>query len=235
MKKRTEILTRRIFAGARIFSWWKIPRARADAIASLRRASASTNFLRGAVKGFTLIEPLVAISLLTIAIVAPMTLVTKSLSAAMYARDQVAAFYLAQEGIEAVRAIRDGNILNNAINGTSDDILAFIPGGNLFTVDARFRDANDVIDACAATGCDPLEIIELIPEGTLYGYGSGVPTRFTRTLDATKISNDEIRIDVEVKWRTGAFQERTFTISENMYRWVEDCAAADDDVEGCVI
>ena len=163
-----------------------------------------------------------------------MPLVTKSLSAAYYARDQVTAFHLAQEGIEAVRAIRDGNILNNVINGTSDDILAFIPEDNLFIVDARFRDAVDVIEACVATGCDPLEIIELVPEGTLYGYGLGTPTRFTRTLDATQISNDEIRIDVEVKWRTGAFQERTFTISENMYRWVEDCVAADD-VEGCEI
>ena len=50
-------------------------------------------------KGFTLIETLVAVSLLTVAIVAPMTLTARSLSAAYYARDQITAFHLAQEAI----------------------------------------------------------------------------------------------------------------------------------------
>src|SRR3989338_503600 len=72
--------------------------------------------------GFTLIETLVAISLLTVAIVVPMSLVTKSLSTAYYARDQVTAFHLAQEAIEIVRHVRDNNILMNA-QGTPTDLL----------------------------------------------------------------------------------------------------------------
>src|SRR3989338_949042 len=61
--------------------------------------------------GFTLIETLVAISLLTIAIIAPMALTAQSLATAYYARDQITAFYMAQEAIEGVRALRDGQIL----------------------------------------------------------------------------------------------------------------------------
>ena len=65
-------------------------------------------------KGFTLIETMVAISILMVAIVAPMSLAAQSLSAAYYARDQITAFYLAQEGIEVVRSVRDTNILKIA-------------------------------------------------------------------------------------------------------------------------
>ena len=58
-------------------------------------------------RGFTLIETLVAVSLLAVVIVAPMSLTTQSLSSAYYARDQMTAFHLAQEAIESVRSVRD--------------------------------------------------------------------------------------------------------------------------------
>ena len=61
--------------------------------------------------GFTLIETLVAISLLSVSIVAPMALASQSLAAAYYARDQITAYHLAQEAIEAMRSIRDRQIL----------------------------------------------------------------------------------------------------------------------------
>ena len=49
------------------------------------------------IRGFTLIETLVAISLLMVAIVAPMSLTARSLATAYYARDQITAFHLAQK------------------------------------------------------------------------------------------------------------------------------------------
>ncbi len=67
-------------------------------------------------EGFTLLETLVAVSIVTIAIVAPMSLASQSLTASYYARDQLIASQLAQEAIEVVRHIRDGNIL--ALNST---------------------------------------------------------------------------------------------------------------------
>src|SRR3989344_4562639 len=142
--KKTEILTQRIFSGARIFSCWKIPRTRAAALASLRQTYASTNFLRRG-GGFTLIETLVAVSFLIFAITAPLPLVSKSLSSALYARDQVTAYNLAQEGIEVVRAVRDGHILQNALSGTSVDLLQDIPKDQEFIVDAR---NNSIMTTC---------------------------------------------------------------------------------------
>ena len=95
-------------------------------------------------RGFTLVETLVAISFLSVAIVAPMTLVSLSLAGAVQARDTITAYNLAQEGIEAVRAIRDGSIIHNARlsqTGTPRDILADIPQTEPFTVDAPHSDA----------------------------------------------------------------------------------------------
>lgn len=182
------------------------------------------------VRGFTLVETLVAISLISIAIVTPMSLVTQSFSAAFYARDQVTAYYLAQEGIEAVRTIRDGNILANAISNEGRDLLQGIPVGTPFTIDARFSDPLIAIDDCTGT-CPRLQT-----DGTLYGHAPGDPawvnTNFTRTLTAayagpaaTNGGEDVIRVASTVSWSAKNGFVRTFTIYENMYRWVEDGAA----------
>ena len=183
-----------------------------------------------ATPGFTLIETMVAISLLVISIAAPMSLAIQSLSSAFYARDQVTAFHLAQEAIEAVRAVRDGNALRN-VQGAPTDLMTGIPdtSGQPFIIDTRTND----MERCTTGTCP-----ELQTNGELYGYSDIVAcssgtcpvaspwqdTRFTRTVRATFIGGgtDEVRLRVEVKWRTGKFQERTTVIIENLYRWIPD-------------
>jgi prepilin-type N-terminal cleavage/methylation domain-containing protein len=175
--------------------------------------------------GFTLVETMVAISILTVAIIAPMALTTQSLSSAYYARDQITAFHLAQEAIESVRYARDSNILKNAL-GTPGGILDGLPpSGTPFTIDTT---NNNQMTQCTGA-CPPLR-----KNVGLYGYNSGSPTQFVRTVVATVVpgSNydgtnyDEINILVTVSWTTGSFKSRSFTISENLFKWVNDGSAA---------
>src|SRR3989344_9316175 len=108
-------------------------------------------------RGMTLIETLVAITILTVAIIAPMSLTMQSLSASYYARDQVSAFNLGQEAIESVRAIRDGNILRIAYSLPDPecdpmDLLCKIPVGTPFVIDTRGNEW----DLCTGP-CPPLK------------------------------------------------------------------------------
>lgn len=178
-------------------------------------------------KGFTLVETLVAVSILTVAIMAPMTLTQQSLSSAYYARDQITAYNLAQEGIESVRAVRDGQILaiSKTSNASAIDLFGPIPINQDFTIDGLDTNPSTAMETCASA-CPNLQ---LSPDGSLYGYGAGwAETKFTRTLHASYVggSQDEILLSVEVSWPTDAGQPRTFSIYENVYRWINDGSAA---------
>jgi prepilin-type N-terminal cleavage/methylation domain-containing protein len=185
-------------------------------------------------RGFTLLETMVAITLLAVAIVAPMQLTTQSLATAYYARDEVTAFYLAQEGIEVVRDLRDNNILANAQGSPGVNILNNIPVNADFRVDARVTYTSlttpPLCSLDAGGVCAPLQT-----DGTLYGYqGAWTTTQFTRKMNAcfvqtdgtcTAAVSDEVKVTATVTWQTGSIKKRSVTISENLYRWVADGSA----------
>ncbi len=62
-------------------------------------------------QGFTLVETLVAIAIMMIAIAGPLYTADRAILAAEISRDQLIASYLAQEGIEYVRMMRDNAFL----------------------------------------------------------------------------------------------------------------------------
>ncbi|HWO07321.1 MAG TPA: prepilin-type N-terminal cleavage/methylation domain-containing protein [Candidatus Paceibacterota bacterium] len=176
--------------------------------------------------GMTLVETLVAVSILAVSIVAPMTLTMQSLAAAYYARDQVIASNLAQEAIEAVRAIRDANILTLALNagatcpsdGQPMHLLCSIPIDQDFIIDAR-------IDPPAITPCAG-ECPKLKTDNNLYGHDPTwtIETPFRRVVRAEYVSGaqDEIRISVTVTRVEGLHAAPPVVLQENLYRWVND-------------
>lgn len=182
--------------------------------------------------GMTLIETLVAISILSLSIVAPMTLTMQSLSAAYFARDQVIASNLAQEAAEAVRARRDANILIIALdptatcNGEPMDIMCGIPLDQDFTVDVLQNPP--LIDQCSGDCVN----LRLSPDG-LYGYEGGWDeTQFRRIVHAENVNEgvnqDEIRLTVTVERINARFQASPTVIQENLYRWVRDSTAEEE-------
>lgn len=60
-------------------------------------------------RGFTLIETFVAITILVIAVIGPLSLMIRGITDGNYAKNEVAAFYIAQEGLELVMNQRDAN------------------------------------------------------------------------------------------------------------------------------
>lgn len=70
-------------------------------------------FYRGTTHaGFTLLEMLFAVVIFSFALVSLMLIAGKGVIATASAKDQLTAQYLAEEGAEVVRNVRDGNFLN---------------------------------------------------------------------------------------------------------------------------
>lgn len=70
--------------------------------------------------GFTLVETLVAITILLVVMVGPMTISSQTAKSSSFASEQVTAFFLAQEGVELAQKARDDLLLSYFIDTNSD-------------------------------------------------------------------------------------------------------------------
>ncbi|MFA6095590.1 MAG: prepilin-type N-terminal cleavage/methylation domain-containing protein [Candidatus Paceibacterota bacterium] len=169
---------------------------------------------------FTLVEAMVAISILSLSITGPMVIAQKGIGSAIYARDQITAFYLAQEAVEYIRNIRDSNRIN------LDPWLSYLSlclSGGTCQIDSRYTDYQDVeaVKSCPSGICPKLSINT---SQNFYGYGSGASwkeTPFTRTIQMEEtVSSREALISVTISWNTNLFAPlRTFTIKEYIYNF----------------
>jgi prepilin-type N-terminal cleavage/methylation domain-containing protein len=68
-------------------------------------------------KGFTMVETIIAIFIFSVAITAIMAVFSKGIIGINYAKNEMIASYLAQEGIEYIRNLRDDYIYSEGENG----------------------------------------------------------------------------------------------------------------------
>ncbi len=169
--------------------------------------------------GFTLIETLVAITILLVAIAGPLAIIAKNISYSAYARDQVTASYLAQEAIEVLRRIRDNDALANP-GSTPWAPPSFAPcinndGANPLVscfVDAKTDTVVPVTTSPCTLATCPITFDSSSVSGL---YQNSVPpasgptitnTKFTRTVTITRApspSNDrELHVDVKLAWNS---------------------------------
>lgn len=167
-------------------------------------------------RGFTIVETLVALTILITIIVGATGAVQTGISSYIYSKDQILAFYFAQEGFEQIRNIRDENRLNNrhwltGIAQNSSDPCYF---GEACTVDPVITP--DPIN-CSSPGNCP--VIRQNSNSGLYGYDSSWDaTIFTREITLSQVNSDEIAVTVTVSWNKGT-QSREFTARENLLNW----------------
>lgn len=161
-------------------------------------------------RGFTLIETLVAITILLVAVVAPISIIGNSIHQIYYAKDEMLAINLAQEGIEMVRKIRDSNMLANEVPATVTAWDSGITAGT-YIVDAPTFS----LTACAA--CDTK--IYKNASG-FYGQGTvATATQFTsRTVVITDVvAGKEKKIVSTVTWKTGN-DTKSIVVTEGIFK-----------------
>lgn len=171
--------------------------------------------MRTTADGFSLIEMLVAVSVLLLVIVGPMTVTSRAAKSSAFASEQVQAFFLAQEGLELAQKLRDDLLLQNfASTLTPGPWAQFTDTSN----SGRYRFCynggcglewlNETTIA-TAVNCSTLTNCRLNYDPSAsrskYTYRS-VPetTPFTRRITFRRVGNNAVEVISSVTWRTGS-------------------------------
>lgn len=170
-------------------------------------------------RGFTVLESIVAIFILSLAVSGAFSAVQQSLSQSIIAKDEVKSFYMAQEAVEVIRNKRDSNQLEKIAGlGTNwlSGITSACPAGSTCTVDAtNFQIAN-----CGAGGWGSCsQNLKQNPSTFLYGYTSGNDTGFKREIQIVSINAHEIAVTVRVSWTKGLIS-REFKAKALLFDWI---------------
>jgi prepilin-type N-terminal cleavage/methylation domain-containing protein len=182
-------------------------------------------------RGFTLMETLVAILVLSIALAGPLTIAQKSLQASLTSKNQTTAFFLAQDAIEFIRYARDSNCLASAspvncpagnwLAGSAVNLATCVSanGGSACYIDT----ALNTVSICTSGICTtPLNYNSAT---NLYSYTTGTASIFTRTISiktpvcvgASPCNTGDALITVVVSWRDPALH--SVTLRESIFNW----------------
>lgn len=178
-------------------------------------------------RGFTVLETLVAIAVLILSLTAAFSVAQQGLSLSISSRDEVTAYFLAQEGVEVIRNIRDENSLSNSaswLTGISAQATDPCYFGNYCAVDSP-NDNYMISCGISAQNCPVLKQDRQSGSGTYGMYGlnpantSGwTSTMFRRELLLTRITDDEVALTVTVYWTKGE-KTRSFVVHEDLFNW----------------
>jgi prepilin-type N-terminal cleavage/methylation domain-containing protein len=193
-----------------------------------------TNRMESQSRGFTLVETLVAISILLVVIVGPMTVASRGMQSAFYASDQTTAIYLAQEAIEHIQKLRDDTALDNyddyMTDGNDgdgdtwewhDDLSSHCRDGD--GCDVNFAASPITYRDCStASSCVLNKYTGASPGDRVYGYSSGsgwAPSIFTRRIRVgDDTSANGVPVTVTVSWNSSLFgNTRTVTLQTYVY------------------
>lgn len=193
-------------------------------------------------KGFSLVESLLAITILMISVSAPMTMAWHGLLAAKLAEDKIIANYLAQDALEYIRNKRDYNKLSHTPNILDDNIFGECkitdPNG---TNDVPFDDLGNkgcsISTLATVDGRSPSGIFSFVSHdnsrikyhsGTgIYDHTiGGVASKFSRQVrigyiaepDSNNIFSEAI-VEVTVRWNNEAGITQKYKIRDHLLNW----------------
>lgn len=160
------------------------------------------NFQFSAKKGLTLIETLVAITILLIGVLGPMTAATRGITDGLYAQNQLIGTHLAQEGLDLLGV----QIQNNHTNR-----VAFLTGlGNCLASPYCAVGALAVSGPITFPSCSSVSDCKIAYDfaSNFYkpydGSGNFVGPVFTRILTVESLTVTEVLLKSRVVWKNKA-------------------------------
>lgn len=173
-------------------------------------------------KGFVFVELMIIIAIISVGLVSVMTMINHTQSEINIVRSKFIATYLAQEGVEIVRNIRDSNWI--------EDGACWLDGFHL-----QGEDYGSIVIAKASYDSNELEFVHgndnvdnylndddflLYTNGDFYNHDTGSSSGFWRVIEVT-LKEDEgeeyLEVDVYVSWGKGKVH-----VSKTLYNWLSE-------------
>lgn len=163
--------------------------------------------------GFTLIETMVAVLILSMALTALLGLISGSLFYARYSRNEITANYLLQEVIDSVKNERDSSIFL-----TQTEWGDFVNKYNQCEMNGCEIDVlSGEVNGCDSDGCRDLNYNENAENGSFYNYVNGTRSNFNRKV--VVVSDDhELNVTVTVSWQNGNLS-KSRSLSSSILNW----------------
>jgi len=180
--------------------------------------------------GYSLVEVLVAISILLLATVGPMTIAARSMQYAQYAAEQNTAFFLAQEGIEAFYKVRADQGLLHFSNPTTESSWGWAAVSALSVcraggcgIDWSDADITSGVRDCTSNVENCRVYVDSSGDRARYSHdASGDPTPFVRILTLDTVAPDTVQVHSEVRWTSHAGNEDRTVILETYLHDIYD-------------
>lgn len=166
-------------------------------------------------KGFTLLETIVAIGILSLAMTGVFSLASLAIRSASVSSNQTIAFFLASEAVEYIRNIRDSNVFAGSDWLTGLGMCRVGINANGCFIDVTVVPPNDIND-CGAV-CPKIEFNRV---SNLYNYASdpnNEETIFVRQILISDVAPGvEVKVTVVMSWQQRTLT-RTFTLEEYLF------------------
>ena len=161
-------------------------------------------------KGFTLLETIIAIFVISVGLVGVAAIIFQIFALASISSNDLIASYLAQEGIEIVRNIRDGNWLEQRNNPA----ILWTDGLTFGQWEGDFTNMQNLTPWTGAGRHLNIDV------NGFYSHASGTPTRFQRkiTISEGPAPGESINVRVEIFWSERGRDHR-FESQTKLYNW----------------
>jgi len=165
--------------------------------------------------GQSLIEVMVAITVLTVGFLGISALLSQSLALNRITTNEITGTYLASEGIEIAKNLIDYDVHDPT--GTGWGTCFTGRGTTDFQFDYTISDCNDPSEL---TPYDSSVSLWYHPDTHLYNYESngGIATSFTRLIRVV-INGDEATVNSIVTWSNLGGTQESVNLEDHFYKW----------------
>ena len=161
-------------------------------------------------KGFSLIEVITAIFILTVGVGGAFSLIYQTLSAVYIVRSELMASFLAQEGVEIVKNLRDNAWLESRAATSTSWLTNLSEAGGNYRIDYLTQELGTTYNATYMK----------VDSNGFFNYSTGTQTNFTRGVSLTNVSTSTLGVVVTVEWQTGG-RSHSLEVIENITNWYE--------------